>query len=592
MSVRIDLVRSFPHFEAHLRPIWEALGSPGLVTEPSASRGTALVASRDDADRVRGYKFYVEHGAGQTYQTGSTWARNAYSGGLGHKLVLGFIAPGRAVVERWQMGYPTVPSIAVGCPKLDPWLSGERKLTGPPTVAITTHWDLVPEGEVVSGPTPVGASVRWYEGELIDLETLAGVAFSVSPNHPVLTTRGWVLAGEVKAGDDLVHCSPGERHPGWDVPDAYLPPTRVENAAGSLLKSVRVAPACMPSTSPHFDDERINEEIHVVGADGLLKNGCVAAAFNKLIEHPGFEGTSWTGVEFDGVRPIGKLIKRGNRIGSRFVHGESSQLNTLVLESPVDGGFPDAEVVGERISLLPGEVTTHEVVKVGRRPYAGHGYDFTTVPHWYMVNGFVVHNCMVAPETRDTWPTWEPFMGKAIERWRSLGLEVIGHGHPRQPEIAAKRWEKLEVEYVPDEADVFDRADLLVADNTSLIPEFMSLGRPVAMLNVPTYRRNTYHGGRFWDWCYGGHMILDPNDLMRFDPAATIDDDPFAEARDRIAGSIYAHRDGHSARRAADFIMEVLDGQEQSQQWDDVPQVEIETGGLWASGDLSAWKMN
>lgn len=52
---------------------------------------------------------------------------------------------------------------------------------------------------------------RWYEGDIVHLATEGGRQFTATPNHPVLTRRGWIAAGELREGDDLV-CRGGEKY--------------------------------------------------------------------------------------------------------------------------------------------------------------------------------------------------------------------------------------------------------------------------------------------------------------------------------------------------------------------------------------------
>ena len=43
-----------------------------------------------------------------------------------------------------------------------------------------------------------------YKGELVTVKSAAGVNFTCTPNHPILTTKGWVAAGKLHQGDNLV----------------------------------------------------------------------------------------------------------------------------------------------------------------------------------------------------------------------------------------------------------------------------------------------------------------------------------------------------------------------------------------------------
>lgn len=46
-----------------------------------------------------------------------------------------------------------------------------------------------------------------YAGDLVELSLGGVVNLAVTPNHPIMTLRGWVRAGEVQEGDGLFHCS-------------------------------------------------------------------------------------------------------------------------------------------------------------------------------------------------------------------------------------------------------------------------------------------------------------------------------------------------------------------------------------------------
>ena len=101
---------------------------------------------------------------------------------------------------------------------------------------------------------------------------------------------------------------------------------------------------------------------------------------------------------------------------------------------------------------------------------------------------------------------------------------------------------------------MFTRAAALIVDNSSLGPEFMALNRPVIWLSDPRWRRHVHHSGRFWEWVEGGLDVRNAEHLLRVDIVAHIVDDPKAEQREKVAASVYAHRDGQSAERAAGFV--------------------------------------
>ncbi len=157
------------------------------------------------------------------------------------------------------------------------------------------------------------------------------------------------------------------------------------------------------------------------------------------------------------------------------------------------------------------------------------------------------------PETASAFPHYLPYLREAIVAWNQKGWHVIGHAHPRYPALAAF-WKlpeirDLGVEFVESSDGVLDRATVLVADNTSLQAEFLSLGRPVVWLNSPAYRKEVSHGGRFWKWPqYGGQTIDNPASLAELD----------LDGLQVPTGHPYAYADGLASQRAADFIVELV----------------------------------
>lgn len=179
-----------------------------------------------------------------------------------------------------------------------------------------------------------------------------------------------------------------------------------------------------------------------------------------------------------------------------------------------------------------------------------HGGDRTHRPvvavtfHW---------DCGLVPETRSAWRHYDRSLPAlaADPRW-----ELLGHGHPRLWATIRRRWEQLAVPHTGELAEVLDRADVLVGDNSSALYEFASLGRPVVCINMPGYRRHVEHGLRFWTHPPG--LQADTPTQLPEVLARAIEDPPAARAmRARAVARAYAHTDGRAAERAAAAIMEL-----------------------------------
>ena len=64
--------------------------------------------------------------------------------------------------------------------------------------------NCVLEGTLVSGPAERAVYRRKYTGELITIRTSHGHELTVTPNHPILTDKGWVAANLLEVGSNVV----------------------------------------------------------------------------------------------------------------------------------------------------------------------------------------------------------------------------------------------------------------------------------------------------------------------------------------------------------------------------------------------------
>lgn len=163
----------------------------------------------------------------------------------------------------------------------------------------------------------------------------------------------------------------------------------------------------------------------------------------------------------------------------------------------------------------------------------------------------------LVPETMGAWGHYRAAMPDVVKRLQAAGVEVLGHAHPKSPGAAMRRWEQLGVEAVDDEAEIFDRAGLLVADYTSMLYEFAALDRPVVVCNGPHYRRDVEHGMRFWS-AIPGLQVNEPGDLADAIMANVNLPEAYATTRAEVTAEVYAQPPGTAGQAAADAIMEIL----------------------------------
>jgi glycosyltransferase involved in cell wall biosynthesis len=115
------------------------------------------------------------------------------------------------------------------------------------------------------------------------------------------------------------------------------------------------------------------------------------------------------------------------------------------------------------------------------------------------------------------------------------------------------------VDQWPDVDRVLSEADLLVVDNSSCAFEMAAIGKPVVLLNLPSYRRDVEHGLRFWSHP-PGIQVDHPSELADAICLALKDPPAHRAIRARAVAEAYAYVDGHASERAATAIMEALNG--------------------------------
>jgi HK97 family phage portal protein len=95
-------------------------------------------------------------------------------------------------------------------------------IDGPPEETV----NCLPGDQRISGAV-LAASKAFYAGPLVEIETRAGHRVTVTVHHPILSPRGFVPAGALREGDDIL-CEPLDIHGRsafWDIQDQNGPPT-------------------------------------------------------------------------------------------------------------------------------------------------------------------------------------------------------------------------------------------------------------------------------------------------------------------------------------------------------------------------------
>jgi hypothetical protein len=321
-------------------------------------------------------------------------------------------------------------------------------------VDLPQHPNCFPAGTRVGGPPATGSFKRWYEGEMVDLTTRAGNRLSVTPNHPILTTEGWIKASELIDGDELI-CTDlmqtvAAIQPGvGSVHDVDEVPALIEDVVDAISGSDLVAASSVPVTAAHFHGDGTEGQIAVVASYGAFQG-----QFYPSVEEPTLHKQSrGGGVQSSQLpRPRSALtlfirslhtphnLMRRSNLGRALFGGHAkpsrgvgfvpvSEFDTRIAQHTTDRVGCRAKIICEATRTFPGTVTTDEIVKIRRYPFSGHVYNLETQEGLYTANNVIVHNCrcevipVLEDENGNPWlPPDQPWTGDAIGSLDSSGL--------------------------------------------------------------------------------------------------------------------------------------------------------------------------
>ena len=299
-------------------------------------------------------------------------------------------------------------------------------VTGPPD-----HPHCLPGDSRILATSVTATSERWYNGDLVIIRTASGKNLSCTPNHPVLTPSGWVAAGLLNEGGDVISCGFGK----WDALarfDDEDVPARIEDVTETFARSKQVSSVPVPTAAEHFHGDGKGSEVAIVRADSFLHHGTnTPCAEHRLKVKFGFRG-----VEFSRHhRPsaFGLFLKRmapsasGNvsgpshgaaRVGTGLAITDSlsslhvSPLHTALIQNARQNAagnvelISDGELTHSANVIRDGDVFVEldppldvnaffrdRIVSVHRQPFSGKVYNIQTDEGFYLAEGVVTHNC-------------------------------------------------------------------------------------------------------------------------------------------------------------------------------------------------------
>jgi hypothetical protein len=230
-----------------------------------------------------------------------------------------------------------------------------------------------------------------YSGPIIIIKCLSGKKLAVTPNHAILTPRGFTPAKLIKQGDNLVSTRRAEVFPrssrcGSET-DLNQAPSPIEKICSSLNSGVNAASKIVPrSVHFHGDGQFINGDIDVIGTNGLLRSKLHGALSKPKCQYKissarklkrGLECLSspFLRVVAGGPAPLGDMRLRNQRLNFMSRHARISKSYGLPQRSRLMTIFPKYFFKGFPAYACSGEDGLHRFpFDISRNQFADVSY--------------------------------------------------------------------------------------------------------------------------------------------------------------------------------------------------------------------------
>ena len=175
---------------------------------------------------------------------------------------------------------PNYPPLSLAFGKIDPVGGDDLSNT-----FLCIHPNCLVPGGSVLGEGVVAESRRLYSGEVITLKTSSGNEITVTPNHPILTDRGFIEAKRLVEGDKIIEASSKYTSFFGEAPNDIDVPTVVNEKLHTFLKSFGGASRCVKGSSVQFHgDGGSDSEINIILSDALRAYKRQVAINDKIVK--------------------------------------------------------------------------------------------------------------------------------------------------------------------------------------------------------------------------------------------------------------------------------------------------------------------
>lgn len=227
-----------------------------------------------------------------------------------------------------------------------------------------------------------------YSGCVVEIGTSDGARLTVTPNHIVLTARGWVRAKNLIKGDKVINYSRGIKSVFESDPTDNDGIPTIEELFTSLLESGAVPAMSMPISSEDFKGDAPSDgEIDIIFIDGKLRNK-LNATLSQLVGDILLVGASESGEvtlprncslaeHLVGLGLAADGIMSGSRIAAILLRGTLTHSQLIGLRFPSDydarlyktaanDTSADIKLFGDGIFAHPGSIHISDLLDIKR----------------------------------------------------------------------------------------------------------------------------------------------------------------------------------------------------------------------------------
>jgi hypothetical protein len=259
-----------------------------------------------------------------------------------------------------------------------------------------------------------------YDGPMVTVNVASGGSLTGTPNHPVLTQRGWIALGALNVGDKLVRHRPRQRNVILGLvlralpapaPEVHHRPPTLGEVHRSLSKTGYVQRVARTAVDFHGDPPagdvdvvRPHRLLHHRLLTRLAKHGGSAALPNADVLPGLLAALSFRGLLGNACSAAPTSVIRGQRktltllgSGARHADGHSGPA-TPPLDTSSQQPMSDRSSVNANFSRqsefgCASEVALDQILYIETLAYVGHVHTLSTSTDSFVADGFIVHNC-------------------------------------------------------------------------------------------------------------------------------------------------------------------------------------------------------